>query len=157
MPEASAGKPFVIGNGPPKGFLLRLLDLFSSVWTGVGLVALILLYCAVGSAFPDPAEVLGYRSFNMPHLLRQRFELTEMEWFSGWPFQLLVGLLIVSLITVTLRRIPLHPLHYGVASRRPADRMRVVRGGSGEGLWVRRGVFTRRADGNGEGLDRASK
>lgn len=107
-------RPFLQGDRRRRNPLVRLLDLFSNIWLGVLLVALIFVYCSVGSAMPDPVEALRHGSYNVPHLLRQRFELTEMEWFSWWPFLTLVGLLVAALVTVTLRRIPFRPVNYGV-------------------------------------------
>lgn len=107
----SPATPFVERRKSPFTYVL---DLFSSVWFGVTLVTLIFIYCAVGSAGPEPAEVLRYRSYNVPHMFRQRFELTEMEWFSWWPFLTLITLLVIALVTVTLRRIPFRVVNYGV-------------------------------------------
>lgn len=107
-PETSA---FVQANGGP---FKPVLDLLSNIWFGVTLVALIFFYCAIGSAGPEPVEVLRYRSYNVPHMFRHRFELTEMEWFSWWPFLIMIGLLVLALITVTLRKIPLRVVNLGV-------------------------------------------
>ncbi len=88
---------------PPKaGSPLRaVLDLFSSVWTGIVLLALLFVYSSVGSALPAFRQLPA-------------FEMTEFEWFHWWPFKALVALLCIALVTVTVRRIPLRPVNYGV-------------------------------------------
>jgi hypothetical protein len=40
--------------------------------------------------------------------------MTEFEWFHWWPFNTLIGLICLTLVVTTLRRIPLRPLNYGV-------------------------------------------
>ncbi|MDA0214498.1 MAG: hypothetical protein O2875_03960, partial [Planctomycetota bacterium] len=42
------------------------------------------------------------------------FEMTEFEWFHWWPFDLLIGLIALTLIVTTLRRIPLRVINLGV-------------------------------------------
>ena len=78
-------------------FLLRCADFFGNMWFGVTVLTLVLVYCWVGSAGTYPFEWFP----------RQTFEKTEMEWFTWWPFLVLVGLLCLSLCSATLRRIPL--------------------------------------------------
>jgi hypothetical protein len=77
------------------------LDLFSSVWLGIGLLTLLFIYCSVGSAVPSVRQ--------MPWL-----ELSEFEWFHWWPFNLLVALFCLNLSIVTIRRIPLRWVNAGV-------------------------------------------
>ncbi len=79
----------------------RLLNLFSSVWTGIVLAVLLFVYCSIGSAVPQ---------------VRQHWalEMTEFEWFHWWPFNILVVLLCVTMIVVTLRRIPPRLVNAGV-------------------------------------------
>jgi len=81
--------------------LRLLLRLFSSIWTGIVLAALLFIYCSIGSAVPE---------------FRQRpfLEMTEFEWFHWWPFNALVVLLCITICTATLRRIPLNVLNAGV-------------------------------------------
>ena len=93
-------------NRNPLGLLLAV---FSSVWTGVTLLTILFLYSAVGSA--------GLWSPRTGHFhLRQlpAFEMTEFEWFCWWPFNLVIVLICVTLVTTTLRRIPFKPVNYGV-------------------------------------------
>lgn len=84
-----------------KGFVTRLLDLFSSVWFGIVLLILIFIYSSIGSAYPP---------FRQHRLL----ELTEFEWFKWWPFQVLMALFSANLLIVTVRRIPLRWVNAGV-------------------------------------------
>ncbi len=79
----------------------KLVQLFSSVWTGVTLLLLIFLYSSIGSAL---------------YLVRQHpaIELTEMEWFDWWPFQVLIALFCITLVVATIRRIPLRATTAGV-------------------------------------------
>lgn len=92
-------------RSPSRSAWTRALDFIGSVPFGVVTLILILAYCWVGSAglFPIP------NSF-----VRQMVEKTEMEWFSWWPFNLLIALLCVSVVTITLRRIPLNLPKLGV-------------------------------------------
>ncbi|MCH7720622.1 MAG: hypothetical protein IH988_06480 [Planctomycetes bacterium] len=46
--------------------------------------------------------------------VREWLDLTEMEAFRWWPFNLLIGLLCATLIVVTLKRIPLNRIKFGV-------------------------------------------
>ncbi|RMF74040.1 MAG: hypothetical protein D6738_07355 [Acidobacteria bacterium] len=87
-----------------RSFVTELLDEIGSVWFGVTMMVLILAYCWIGSAGTWP----------LVWFPRQAFELTEMEWFGWWPFQVLVGLLCLSLILVTLRRIRFNLPNLGV-------------------------------------------
>ncbi len=77
------------------------LGLFSSVWLGITWAALLFVYCSIGSAVPAVRQ--------HPWL-----EMTEFEWFHWWPFNVLIVLLCTTLIVVTLRRIPLRPVNFGV-------------------------------------------
>ena len=85
------------------GPLRPILDLFSNVWFGVFVAVMLFLYSGVGSAMP---------------VVRQHpaLELTEFEWFHWWPFNLLIGLLCVTMVTVTIRRIPFRFVNAGVLS-----------------------------------------
>jgi len=77
----------------------RALDFVSSIPFGVTMMVLILLWCWIGSAGTAPFG----RWF-----IRQSFEKTEMEWFSWWPFHVLLASLAVSLILATVRRVRLN-------------------------------------------------
>lgn len=78
-----------------------LLNLFSNVWTGITLAALLFVFCTIGSAVPQ---------------IRQRpfFEMTEFQWFHWWPFNLLVALFALNIAVITIRRIPLRFMNSGV-------------------------------------------
>ena len=86
---------------PRRTPLRVLLDIFSSVWTGVTLLVTLFVYSSLGSAVP------AFRQLPV-------FEMTEFEWFNWWPFVLLIGLICLTLTVTTLRRIPLRPVNYGV-------------------------------------------
>lgn len=72
---------------------------FRSVWFGILLLIGVAAYIAVGSAFPP---------------VREFFEMDELAFFRAWPLSLLMGLLVVTLATVTIERIPFTPPRYGV-------------------------------------------
>jgi len=84
-----------------RGPLALLLDLFSNVWLGITWIILLFVYSSIGSAYPP---------FRQHRLL----EMTEFEWFHWWPFGLLIGLLAATLITTTIRKIPLRLVNAGV-------------------------------------------
>ncbi|MCH8879811.1 MAG: hypothetical protein IID34_08010 [Planctomycetes bacterium] len=84
-----------------RGPLALLLDLFSNVWLGITWIVLLFIYSSIGSAYPP---------FRQHRLL----EMTEFEWFHWWPFDLLIGLLAATLITTTIRKIPLRLVNAGV-------------------------------------------
>jgi hypothetical protein len=67
----------------------RLLRFLSSVWLGVTLLFLIVVYASVASAVPQ---------------VRGAIEMSEMEVFRHWLFTTLCGLFCVSLILATLLR-----------------------------------------------------
>jgi hypothetical protein len=90
---------------PAKPFWLRLLDGLGSVTFGVSTLVALLVYSWLGSAGLQPF----YDWFP-----RQSVELTEMEWFNWWPFHLICILLALSLILVTIRRIPFNLPNLGV-------------------------------------------
>lgn len=79
--SVSVARPRVLRNP-----LLRLL---ASIWLGVALLALILVYSSVISALPP---------------VRQAFEMTEMQAFRHWVFVGPVALLMVTLAVATLLR-----------------------------------------------------
>lgn len=94
---ARAAKPRSLGT--------KLLDEIGSVWFGVTMMVLILIYSWLGSAGTQPF----YDWFP-----RQTFELTEMEWFAWWPFQAMIGLLCLALALVTIRKIKFNLPNLGV-------------------------------------------
>jgi hypothetical protein len=84
-----------------KGPFRVLLNVLSSVWLGIGLVALIFVYCTIGSAIPQIRK-------------HPFFEMTEFEWFHWWPFNAMMILFCINMLVVTIRRIPLRPINAGV-------------------------------------------
>lgn len=83
------------------GALGRLLDRIVNVWTGIFWAVLLFIYCSIGSAMPTVRQ-------------HAALEMTEFEWFRWWPFSVLVLLLCMTLILVTVRRIPLRLVNLGV-------------------------------------------
>jgi hypothetical protein len=83
----------------------RALDFIGNLWFGITMMVLILIYCWLGSAGTQPL----YDWFP-----RQTLDKTEMEWFTWWPFNLMVALLAISLITATIRKIPFNLPNLGV-------------------------------------------
>ena len=81
--------------------IARALAPFESVWLGVTLLAVLLVYMSVGSALPMVRE-------------SRFFEMTEFEWFNWWPFAVLSALVCVNLTVVTIRRIPFNTVKLGV-------------------------------------------
>ncbi len=114
-PSQEAPSPTQVNEGgtdsakrrPTKNPMTRFLDLVGSIWFGITCLFIILIYCWVGSAgIPFlPARI----SF-----VRQYFEKTEMAWFSWWPFTGMLAIFCFSLTLVTLRKIPLRKVNYGV-------------------------------------------
>jgi cytochrome c-type biogenesis protein CcsB len=79
--------------------LTGILNLLSSVRLGISLMAAIVIYAAIGSAWPA---------------FRQAFELTEFQFFNHWLFFALIALLCTSVTVVTLRRIHFDVKNLGV-------------------------------------------
>ncbi|HEX8341917.1 MAG TPA: hypothetical protein VF624_13505 [Tepidisphaeraceae bacterium] len=76
--------------------LILALDWFfrrtlCSVKFGIFLLVMIALYVSIGSGV---------------HEVREYFETDELAFFNAWPFKLLMVLLVATLVTVTLERIP---------------------------------------------------
>jgi hypothetical protein len=94
---------------PPRTPLQAVLDFSSSIWTGVALLATLLVYSAVGSAgiwIPKGIDIFspdGWLQLNV----RQwpGMEMTEFEWFHWWPFKALVGLVCLTMVLATVFRI----------------------------------------------------
>ena len=105
-PDAAAAAPAnAAGAAAP---LRRLALALSSPWVALSLLVVVFIHQAVGSA--------GF-------VVRQRFEVNEMEWFNGWVSLLLWGALCTCLTTASLVRIPwrwsragAHLTHLGVVS-----------------------------------------
>ncbi|MFN7965966.1 MAG: hypothetical protein U0V87_09810 [Acidobacteriota bacterium] len=85
--------------------LIAVLDFIGSVTFGLSMMGLLLLYCWIGSA--------GFAPFS-DWFPRQSLEMTELEWFSWWPFKALLTSIAVSLVIVTVRRIKFNLPNLGV-------------------------------------------
>jgi hypothetical protein len=70
-----------------------------SVIFGISLMVLLATYIAVGSGLP---------------VVREFFEMNEMQFFKAWPILVLSILLCLNLTCVTVERIPLTPPRFGV-------------------------------------------
>ncbi len=104
----------VLSTSPPErrsNPLIWLMDSVGSIWFGVTMLVLIFIYSSIGSAAP-PIRQGAMADWTGLELLR--FEKSEMEWFSWWPFQLMIALFCLSIIIVTIRRIPLTIVNAGV-------------------------------------------
>lgn len=100
-----------VPNGRRPGSFARILDGLSSIWFAITLLALIFIYSSIGSAIP-PIRQGVLADWTGLELLR--FDKTEMEWFSWWPFSLMIGLFCFSLLLATIRRIPANLAEIGV-------------------------------------------
>lgn len=108
--------------GARRGPLTLLLDLFSSVRLGIVLMAILFIYCSIGSAgILYPAIGPGnWNPFNPSvwrhDMIRQWriFELTEFEWFHTAFFNALIALICINITVTTIRRIRLNALTAGV-------------------------------------------
>lgn len=113
---------------PSRGPLQWLVDFFSSVWLGVWLLAILFVYCAVGSAgIWIPLDLgLSYHhdwihdiywmhiQWTQIHVRQSPWlELTEFEWFHWWPFDLLIALICINIVVATVRRVPLKVVNLG--------------------------------------------
>lgn len=76
-----------------------IVQLFCSVWLGVILLGLILVYASIFSAIPP---------------IRGALELSEMAAFRHWLFTLMIVLFTITLVTVTLVRIRWSVINLGV-------------------------------------------
>ncbi|MCH7526672.1 MAG: hypothetical protein IID39_04475, partial [Planctomycetes bacterium] len=102
-------KPIAIGSvTPTSGEQRGVWDVLffswaNNVWFGIGVLAAIFVYSSLGSAVPP---------------LRQHpwLEMTEMEWFGWWPFELMIALMCINMTVVTIRQIPLQLVNAGVWS-----------------------------------------
>lgn len=82
------------------GFFHKLYrHTIASVPFGITLMALIAVYIAIGSGFPS---------------VRAHFEMDQIQFLNAWPLKVLMGLLVWTLATVTIERIPFTPPRYGV-------------------------------------------
>jgi hypothetical protein len=110
------------GPRPRRGPVTLVLDVFSSVPLGIVLMAILFMYCTIGSAgILYPALGPGrWNPFNpdvwrheMPRQWRG-LELTEFEWFHTPLFNALILLICLNVIITTFRRIRLNALTAGV-------------------------------------------
>ena len=84
----------------PKPIALALWP-FESVWFGVTLLTVLLVYMSVGSALPPVRE-------------SRLFEMTEFQWFHTPAFAVMVILLTLNITVVTIRKIPFNVIKLGV-------------------------------------------
>ncbi len=95
-----------------------IFDLFSSVRFGIVLLVLLFIYMSVGSAgilYPVHPNIFHPDAWTHAQMRQWRpFEMTEFEWFHWWPFDLMIGLIALTLIVTTLRRIPFRVINLGV-------------------------------------------
>ena len=95
-----------------------IFDLFSSVRFGIVLLVLLFIYMSIGSAgilYPVHPNIFHPDAWTHAQMRQWRpFEMTEFEWFHWWPFDLMIGLIALTLIVTTLRRIPLRVINLGV-------------------------------------------
>ena len=90
------------------------LGLLCSIWFGISLMAVLFVYCSIGSA-GIPLSVAFWEPGTWYPLREHRLlEMTEYEWFNWWPFFTLLGLLGVNMAVVTIRQIPLTAVNAGV-------------------------------------------
>lgn len=73
----------------------------NNIWFGIAILVAIFVYSSAGSAI----IVLRQHPF---------FDMTEMEWFHWWPFDLMIILLCINMATVTIMQIPLKLINAGV-------------------------------------------
>ena len=88
----------------PRGPITLLLNLLSSIWLGVTLLAILFIYSSIGSA-----GILYPTGDGWVHAQFRQWrglEMTEFEWFHWWPFDLMIALICINLVVATLRRIP---------------------------------------------------
>ena len=97
IPAAVGRQLDKLANMPaPIGPVVRF---FSSVKLGLVWLGLTAIYIGLGSGLPQ---------------LRSYFDVSSMEYFDAWPMVTLMILLAITLMTVTLRRIPLTLFKLGV-------------------------------------------
>ncbi len=120
MPQTDVKQAAIPNDGPMSGrsFFAPVLDLFSSVTFGIVLLAVLFVYCTIGSAgilYPVHPNLFHADAWVYEQLRQRRaFEMTEFEWFHWWPFNGLILLIAANIIVTTLRRIPFKLVNYGV-------------------------------------------
>lgn len=103
-------KPVEFRSGRDASLPARLLRSCGSIWVGVTLLIIIFLYSSIGSALPPVRQGALADWLGLEFL---RFEKTEMQWFSWWPFQAMIVLLCTSMVLATIR-IKLRLINAGV-------------------------------------------
>ena len=99
-PAARPRPPATAADGAAPRALLWLWNrTLNSVWFGIGTMAALAAYIAVGSGLAS---------------VREFFELNEAGFFNAWPMWLLAVLLCSNILVVTFERIPFTPPRYGV-------------------------------------------
>ncbi|MCH2160934.1 MAG: hypothetical protein MK085_03570 [Phycisphaerales bacterium] len=98
--------------------IMAVLDLFSSVKFGIVLLVLLFIYMTIGSAgllYPVHPNIFDANAW-VHEQIRQRpfFEMTEFEWFHWWPFDALLLLICMVMVTTTIRKIPFKTVNLGV-------------------------------------------
>ncbi len=95
-----------------------IYDLLSSVRFGIVLMVLLFIYMSVGSAgivYPVHPNIFHPDAWVHAQMRQWRgLEMTEFEWFHWWPFTTIIFLIALTLITTTIRRIPLRVVNLGV-------------------------------------------
>lgn len=105
---------------PPKrpSFAASVLGLFTNVKFGIVLMVLLFLYMSLGSAgavYPVAWNVFSSENWRHEQIRQWPiFEMTEFEWFHWWPFDVLVTLIAITMISTTLRRIRFSVVNLGV-------------------------------------------
>lgn len=87
-------------SGRASPWPIRLLNKLGSVWFGVAVLTVIFTYSSIGSALPPVRQGALADWLGLDGL---RFEKTEMQWFSWWPFQAMIALLCLGMVLATLR------------------------------------------------------
>jgi len=95
-------------------YLRGPLGPLNSIWFGISLMAVLFVYCSIGSAGVPVSIAFWEPGAWYPLREHRLLEMTEYEWFNWWPFLALLGLLGLNMAVVTIRRIPLNAVHAGV-------------------------------------------
>jgi len=98
----------------PNRLPLGPLAIFEQVWLGITLIAVLFIYCSIGSAGVPVSLAIWEPAAWYPLREHRLLEMTEYEWFNWWPFYTLVALVCLNMATVTVRRIPLTAVNAGV-------------------------------------------
>ncbi|GMU19929.1 MAG: hypothetical protein AMXMBFR13_00330 [Phycisphaerae bacterium] len=99
------------GRSRTSGPFTRALDWIGSIPFGLAMLILIFVYSSIGSAAP-PIRQGAMADWTGLEFLR--FDKSEMEWFSWWPFQIMTALFCLAMVIITIRRIRLTLVNAGV-------------------------------------------